>query len=145
MYCWCHRTKQVLSCKSFHIFWLLSHCFDAIFHWLYFLNICWILDFYSAFFYILYHLILSHFLTSKSLFWCNLPLTILSEYPLNSRLLLRILLYPLPSNFCFFFDCPLFCYLFFFFNYYHHFFFNYLIPPPPCLCFYFGFHWFYTF
>ena len=40
-------------------FWLLNHCFDAIFHWLYFLNILWILDFYSAFFYILYHLIVA--------------------------------------------------------------------------------------
>ena len=47
------RTKQVLSCKSCHTFWLLTHCF-----------------------------------------WCNLPLTILSEYPLDSRVLLCILLYP---------------------------------------------------
>ena len=53
--------------------------------------------------------VLPHFLTSKSLFWCNLPLTILSEYLLDSRLLLCILLYPLPSNCCFFFDFPLFC------------------------------------
>ena len=47
--------------------------------------------------------VLPHFLTFKSLFWCNLPLTILSEYPLDSRLLLYILLYCLPSNCCFFF------------------------------------------
>ena len=59
MYCWRHRTKQILSCKSCHTFWLLNHCFDAIFHWLYFLNILWILDFYSAIFYILYHLIVA--------------------------------------------------------------------------------------
>ena len=39
MYCWRHRTKQVLSCKSCHILWLLNHCFDAIFQWLYFVNI----------------------------------------------------------------------------------------------------------
>ena len=56
MYCWHHRTKQVLSCKCCHTFWLLNHCFDAIFHWLHFLNILWILDFYSAFFCILDHL-----------------------------------------------------------------------------------------
>ena len=71
MYHWRHRTKQALSCKSCHTFWLLNHCFDAIFHWLYFLNILCILDF-----------------------------------------LLSILLYPLPSNGCFFFDFPLFCYFF---------------------------------
>ena len=58
-HCWRHRTKQVLSCKSYHTFWLLNHSFDAIFHWLYFLNILWILDIFSAFFYILYNLIVA--------------------------------------------------------------------------------------
>ena len=60
------------------------------------------------------HSLLLHFLASKSLFWCNLPLIILSEYPLDSRILLCILLYPLPSNCCFFFDLSLFCYFFLF-------------------------------
>ena len=64
MYCWLHRNKQVLSCKSCHTFRLLNHCFGAIFHWLYFLNILWILDFYSIFFYIVYHLIVAFFLFS---------------------------------------------------------------------------------
>ena len=59
MYCWSHRTKQVLSCKSCHTFWLLNHCFEAIFHWLYFVNMLWILHFYTEFFYILYHVIVA--------------------------------------------------------------------------------------
>ena len=41
------------SLKSCYTFWLLNHCFDTIYHWLYFLNILWILDFYTAFFYYL--------------------------------------------------------------------------------------------
>ena len=65
--------------------------------------------------------VLPHFLTPKSLFWCNLPLTTLSEYPLDSRFLLCILLYPRPSKCCFFFDFPLF-WFFFLFDCYHHFF-----------------------
>ena len=89
--------------------------------------------------------VLPHFLTSKSLFWCNFPLAILSEYPLDSTFLLYILLYPLPFICCFPFDFPLLCFFFFFFNYYHHFFFNYLMPPPPCSWFFFGFYWFFTF
>ena len=44
-----------------------NHCFDPIFHWLYFLYILWILDLYSAFFYILYHLIVVSF--DFTLFW----------------------------------------------------------------------------
>ena len=71
-----------------------------------------------------YVLSMSQDQASKSLFWCNLPLTILSEYPLDSRLLLCILLYPLPSNCCSFFDFPLFCF-FFFFNYNYHFWLNF--------------------
>ena len=50
-----------------HTIWLLNHCFDPIFHWLYFLYILWILDLYSAFFYILYHLIVVSF--DFTLFW----------------------------------------------------------------------------
>ena len=88
--------------------------------------------------------VLPHFLTSKSLFWSNLPLTILSEYPLDSRLFLCILLFLLPSNCCFFFDFLLFCY-FFLFQSLPSLFFNYLIPPSTCPCFFFGFHWCYTF
>ena len=66
MYYWHHMTKQVFSCKSSYTFWLLNHCFDAIFQWLYFLNILRILDFYPAFFYILYNLIVAF-----SLIFCN--------------------------------------------------------------------------
>ena len=82
--------------------------------------------------------VLPDFLTSKSLFWCNPPLTTLSEYSLDFRLLLCILLYPFSLIFHYFA-------IFFFFNHNHHFFFNYLIPPAPCSCFFFGFHWFYAF
>ena len=56
-----------------------------------------------------------HFLASKSLFWCNLLLTTLSEYPLDFRFLLYILLYPVPSNCCFVFDFLLFSGFFYFF------------------------------
>ena len=49
--------------------------------------------------------VLPHFLTSKSLLWCSFHWL----YCLNT---LWILLYPLPSICCFFFDFPLFSYFF---------------------------------
>lgn len=86
--------------------------------------------------------VLPQLLSSKSLFLCNVPPTLLSEYALDSRLIYYIPLSPLPRN-CFFFN-----FLWFLFfsstSLCHHFFFNFLIPPP-CLCFFFDFHWFYTF
>ena len=47
--------------------------------------------------------VLPQLLSSKSLFLCNLPPTLLSEYALDSRLIYYIPLSPLPRN-CFFFD-----------------------------------------
>ena len=111
--------------------------------------------------------VLPHFLTSKSLFWCNLPLTILYEHPLDSRLLLCIILNLLPSNCCFFFNFPLFGYFFSFLiititfsliNLFHlllaHAFslvfidftlLNFLFPLPLHPCFFFDFHMFFVF
>ena len=77
MYRWHHRTKQGLSCKFCHTFWLLNQYFDTIFHWLHFLNILWILDIYSAFFYILYHLIVTFSLIFQLFFFFLLITTII--------------------------------------------------------------------
>ena len=51
--------------------------------------------------------VLPQLLSSKSLFLCNLPTTLLSEYALDSRLIYYIPLSPLPRN-CFFFDFSFF-------------------------------------
>ena len=71
--------------------------------------------------------VLSHLLSSKLLFWYNLPLSLLYEYFLNCRVLHWIPLFLLPSNCCFFFDFPV---IFLIFTSYHHFFLNFPIPPP---------------
>ena len=125
MYCWCHRTKQVLSCKSCHTFWLLNHCFGAIFHWLYFMNILWILGFYSAFFYILYHQIVAF-----SLIFHYFVVVVVVVVFYYHHFFFNCLIAPPPSS-CFLLSMIL-----------H--FFNFLLALPPHPCFFFDFHLFFV-
>ena len=78
-----------------------------------------------------------HFLAFKSLFWCNLPVILLPEYPL-------LWILDFCSAFFYFLYTQLLLFLWFFviflissfFISYHHFFFNFLIPSPPCSYFF---------
>ena len=83
MYRWRHRTKEVLSSKSCHTFWLLNHYFDAFFQRLYFLYIFWILDFHSTVFYILHHLIVSFFIFHYLAFFITTTFYIITLFHLR--------------------------------------------------------------
>ena len=99
MYRWRHRTKEVLSSKSCHTFWLLNHYFDAFFQRLYFLNIFWILDFHSTVFYILHHLIVSFFIFHYLAFFITTTFYIITLFHLRLALLMLFLWFSLILHF----------------------------------------------